>query len=89
MKHAIDSIQFQAQNTNSPTAEGALPATVAKEDIPAVDADVKDSENPMGAAGAGQTNGESKEKAPEPRKDPREDPIGWINSLIPGAVHKV
>lgn len=53
------------------------------EDIPAVDADVKNSDTvePKGV--------EAKEKAPEPRKDPREDPIGWVNSLIPGAVHKV
>lgn len=66
-----------------PTEESTSPA-LAKEDIPAADADVKDTEAP-----AVQKKVETTEKAPEVRKDPREDPVGWINSLIPGAAHKV
>ncbi|VDK40395.1 unnamed protein product [Gongylonema pulchrum] len=88
---------LQAPNTKpSPTsADGASPTTLTKDDIPAVDADVKEvveqstTTAATAAAPTGQTNGEAKEESPEtPRKDPREDPIGWINSLIPGAAHK-
>ncbi|VDP15448.1 unnamed protein product [Onchocerca flexuosa] len=67
---------FQAPKMNSPMAEN-------NDDIPAVDADVKDSET------IEVKQVEAQEKVPEPPKDPREDPIGWVNSLIPGAVHKV
>lgn len=64
--------------------ESKLPASVnPDDDIPAVDADVKDSDT------AELKEVEAKESVPEPRKDPREDPVGWVNSLIPGAVHKV
>ncbi|VDK89376.1 unnamed protein product [Onchocerca ochengi] len=57
------------------------PVAENNDDIPAVDADVKDSETVEVK--------QVQEKVPEPPKDPREDPIGWVNSLIPGAVHKV
>lgn len=75
---------MQIAKTNLPMTDNKLAASVnPDEDIPAVDADVKDSD------AVGQKEVEAKEKVPEPRKDPREDPIGWVNSLIPGAVHKV
>ncbi|MCP9260358.1 hypothetical protein DINM_003718 [Dirofilaria immitis] len=66
----------EAPNTNSLMAQN-------NDDIPAVDADVKDSDT------VELKQVETLEKVPESRKDPREDPIGWVNSLIPGAVHKV
>ncbi|VBB31567.1 unnamed protein product [Acanthocheilonema viteae] len=66
---------------NSPMTESK--SGNPNEDIPAVDAGAKDS-NAVELKGD-----EAKEKVPEPRKDLREDPIGWVNSLIPGAVHKV
>ncbi|KAK6106027.1 hypothetical protein QQG55_22605 [Brugia pahangi] len=74
----------EAPYTNSPVAESKLPTSVnSDEDIPAVDADVKD------LSTLEPKELEAKGKVPESRKDPREDPIGWVNSLIPGAVHKV
>ncbi|EFO20584.2 hypothetical protein LOAG_07907 [Loa loa] len=74
----------EASNTNSPVTESKLPISVnPDEDIPAVDADVKDSDT------VEPKKVEAKEKVPESRKDPREDPVAWVNSLIPGAVHKV
>lgn len=69
---------------NSPVTENKLSGVGnGDEDIPAVDADVKD------ADAVEVKEAVTKEKEAEQRKDPREDPIGWVNSLIPGAVHKV
>ncbi|VDO09189.1 unnamed protein product, partial [Brugia timori] len=62
----------EAPYTNSPVAESKLPTSVnSDEDIPAVDADVKD------LSTLEPKELEAKEKVPESRKDPREDPIGW------------
>ncbi|VDK71395.1 unnamed protein product [Litomosoides sigmodontis] len=74
----MSEIEITAETNLSMTENKLATSVNPDEDIPAVDADVKDSE---------QKQGEAKEK--EPRKDPREDPIGWVNSLIPCAVHKV
>uniref|UniRef100_A0A915Q6C8 Calponin-homology (CH) domain-containing protein n=1 Tax=Setaria digitata TaxID=48799 RepID=A0A915Q6C8_9BILA len=74
----------EASKIHSPMTENKPPVSVnSNEDIPAVDADVKDSDT------AELKKVEVNEKVPEPQKDPREDPVGWVNSLIPGAVHKV
>ena len=58
---------------------------LVKEEIPAVDAEVKEGEGKQ----VGKTNGKTPEKVPEPPKDPKEDPIGWVKSLFPEAAHKV
>lgn len=74
----------EAAKTNSPMTENKSIISVnPDEDIPAVDADLKSSDT------VEPKEVEEKRKVLGPRKDPREDPIGWVDSLIPGAVHKV
>lgn len=72
---AVSAVTPEVQNA------GSVPA--ASDDIPAADADVKEEsqkviEQPVNA-----------EKKAEVPKDPKEDPVGWVSSLFPAAVHKV
>uniref|UniRef100_A0A915AN87 Calponin-homology (CH) domain-containing protein n=2 Tax=Parascaris univalens TaxID=6257 RepID=A0A915AN87_PARUN len=74
-----------ATKAPSTTAENIKAAAVNDADIPAADADVKEGD----AQKPAETNGKSQEKKTEPPKDPKQDPVGWVSSLFPAAVHKV
>lgn len=74
-----------ATKAPSTTAENIKAAAVNDADIPAADADVKEGD----AQKPAETNGKSEEKKTEPPKDPKQDPVGWVSSLFPAAVHKV
>lgn len=69
-----------------PVTENVTSATVeTKDDIPAADADVKEGEGQKQSDVNGVSDGNTAERL----KDPKEDPVGWIGSLFPAAVHKV
>ncbi|VDN04098.1 unnamed protein product [Thelazia callipaeda] len=72
------------QTCNPPAADNSPAALSSDDDIPAVDANVKDLESPLDVKKVG-----VQEETRKAQKDPKDDPVGWVSSLIPGAGHKV
>ncbi|TKR94841.1 hypothetical protein L596_009076 [Steinernema carpocapsae] len=70
----------------APPAEIEAPKEAA---APAAEGEATEEKTEEEPATAEQDEKKEEEKQPEPPKDPKEDPVGWVNSLIAPAVHKV